>query len=126
MFDYPLSVLVGQKTNGHLLRQNLFPAPRARGRTEFVRLEGIVSPLDSNKILSVCRNHAFAKNTGRGHGAFLSTDSTGPAVRTARLHARVSYFASGLRSAHLLGTTQFVAQLLRRDGRQGSDADRAP
>src|SRR5579864_6361816 len=126
MFDYPLSILVGQKTNSRLLRQNLFPSLRARGRAEFVRQEGIVIPLDSNKILGVCRNHASAKNTVRGHGAFLSTDSTGPAVRTTRSHARVSYFASGLRSAHLLGTTQFVAQLRRRDGRQGSDADRAP
>jgi hypothetical protein len=63
MFDYRLSTLVGQKTNSHLLRQNLFPALRARGRAEFVRQEGIVIPLDSNKILGVCRNHASAKNT---------------------------------------------------------------
>src|SRR5579864_1299280 len=90
MFDYPLSILVGQKTSSHLLRQNLFPALRARGRAEFVRREGIVIPLDSNKILGVSRNHASAKNTVRGHGAFLSTDSTGPAVRTTRSHARVS------------------------------------
>jgi len=30
MFDYRLSILVGQKTNSHLLGQNLFPALRAR------------------------------------------------------------------------------------------------
>jgi hypothetical protein len=39
MFDYPLSILVGQKTNSHPLRQNLFPALRARRRAEFVRQE---------------------------------------------------------------------------------------
>jgi hypothetical protein len=37
MFDYRLSIFVGQKTNSHLLRQNLFPAFRARGRAGFVR-----------------------------------------------------------------------------------------
>jgi hypothetical protein len=63
MFDYRLAILVGRKTNSHLLRQNLFPALRARGRAEFVRQEGIVTLLDSNKILCVCRNHTAAKNT---------------------------------------------------------------
>ena len=63
MLDYPLSILVGQKTNSRLLRQNLVPALRARRRAEFVRLEGIVIPLDSNKVLDVCRNHASAEYT---------------------------------------------------------------
>jgi hypothetical protein len=63
MFDYRLSIFVGQKSNSHLLRQNLFPALRARRRAEFVRMEGIVIPLDSNKVLDVCRNHASAEYT---------------------------------------------------------------
>jgi len=63
MFDYRLAILLGRKSNSHLLRQNLFPALRARGRAEFVRQEGIVALLDSKKIWCVRRNHATAKNT---------------------------------------------------------------
>ena len=124
MFDYPLSILVCQKTNSYLLRQNLFPALRARRRAEFVRQEGIVLLLDSNKILGVCRNHASAKIQFE---VMVLPQLINRACRPHCPFARARLLlASGLRSAHLLGTTQFVAQLRRRDGRQGSDGDRAP
>jgi hypothetical protein len=47
-------------------------------------------------------------------------------LSTLAVHTRAVFtFPSGLGSAHLLGSTQFVAQLVGRDGRQRGDADRA-
>jgi hypothetical protein len=125
MFDYPLSILVGQKTNSHMLRQNLFPALRARGRAEFVRQEGISLSLWTLTKSWACHETTRPQKIQFEVMALPQVIQPGlPSALPVRTRA-VSYFASGLRSAHLLGTTQFVAQLRRRDGRQGSDADRA-